>query len=115
MRKSLLILLTTALALAADATGTYRGTFAPEDGNEGTALIILKQTGDSVTGTAGPNEDQRLDISNGKVSGDKITFETENSMKFELTLKGEELVGQATRERDGKRQTAKLNLKRVKA
>jgi hypothetical protein len=119
MRKSLLILLTAAFTLAAaDATGTYTGTFVPDDGNEGPALVVLKQTGDAITGTAGPSEEHRMDITAGKVVGDKVTFEVaqgENVMKFELTLKGEELVGQATRERDGQRQIAKLNLKRVKA
>jgi hypothetical protein len=35
-------------------------------------------------------------------------------MKFDLTIKGDELSGQVTRERQGQFQTAKLSLKREK-
>jgi hypothetical protein len=38
----------------------------------------------------------------------------EGTMRFALTLEGDTLTGQATRERDGQQQTAKLNLKREK-
>ena len=121
MRKALLILLATAFTLvAADATGTWSGTMVADggDGNENPALIVLKQTGDSLTGTAGPNENERHDIT-GKVVGDKITFETSDparAMKitFELTLKGDELTGGMAMEREGQKRTAKLNLKRTK-
>lgn len=100
---------------AADVTGTWKGTFTPENRDAGPALVILKQTGDTVTGTAGPDESERNEIANGKVTGNTITFEIpreEGNMKFVLTLEGNSLTGQATRERDGQQQTAKLNLKR---
>lgn len=35
-------------------------------------------------------------------------------MRFVLMLEGDTLVGQITRERDGRQQTAKLSLKREK-
>jgi hypothetical protein len=116
MRRTLLILFASVLTLAAaDVTGTWSGTFTPEDGNEGPALLILQQKGESLTGTAGPNEESRHEILNGKVTGDKVSFVAgREPMKFELTLKGDELSGQVTRERDGQKQTAQLNVKRAK-
>jgi hypothetical protein len=121
MRKyfvALLVLLASALSLsAADVTGTWKGTFTPDNRDPGPALVILKQTGDTITGTVGPDESERFELVNGKISGDTITFEVPRepgTMKFVLMLEGETLAGRATRERDGEQQTAKLNLKREK-
>jgi hypothetical protein len=121
MRKhfvAVLVVLANALILsAADVTGTWKGTFTPENRDAGPALVILKQTGETVTGTAGPDESERHDIANGKVTGDTVTFEVprgQGTMKFVLVLEADTLTGRATRERDGEQQTAKLNLKREK-
>jgi hypothetical protein len=121
MRKSLvavLVLLANVFILsAADLTGTWKGTFTPENRDAGPALVILKQTGDTLTGTAGPDESERNEISNGKVTGNKISFDIlreQGTMRFVLTLDGDTLTGQATRERDGQQQTAKLKLNRDK-
>lgn len=115
---TLLVLLASAMILpAADVTGTWKGTFAPENRDAGPALVILKQTGDTVTGTAGPDESERNEIANGKVTGNKVTFDLPReggTMKFTLSLDGDTMTGEATRERDGQQQTAKLNLKREK-
>ena len=112
------VLLASALVLsAADMTGTWTGTLTPENRDEGPALVILKQSGDTVTGTAGPDESERHEIANGKVAGDRITFEVpreHGTMYFVLILEGDKLSGHITRERDGQQQTAKLNLKREK-
>src|SRR5688572_4093868 len=112
------VLLVNAFVLsAADVTGTWKGTLTPENRDAGPALVILKQTGDTVTGTAGPDESERNEIANAKVTGNRITFEVpreEGIMRFVLMLEGDTLTGQATRERDGQQQTAKLNLKREK-
>ena len=121
MRKDLVsvvvLLASTLMMSGADVTGTWKGTFTPEDRDAGPALVILKHTGDTVTGTAGPDESERNEIANGKVMGNIITFEIlreQGSMRFVLTLEGDTLTGQSTRERDGQQQTAKLNLKREK-
>ena len=102
---------------AADVTGNWKGTLTPENRDPGPALVILKQTCDMVTGTGGQDESDRHEITNGTVMGDTVTFEIqqqEGKMKFVLTLEGEALTGQVTRERNGQQQTAKLNLKREK-
>lgn len=121
MRKyfvAVLVLLANVLTLsAAEATGTWKGTFTPDDRDAGPALVVLKQTGDTITGTAGPDESERHEIANGKMTGARITFEVPReigTMRFVLTLEGDTLTGQATRERDGQQQTAKLTLKREK-
>src|SRR5262249_53928227 len=117
MKRHLLLLVSAAALFAADATGTWTGTFTPEGGNEGPAVLVLKPEGKTVTGTAGPNESDRYQISNGKVSGDDLTFEvsTGNSvMKFALKQSGDEIKGEASRERDGQKQTAKIAVKRQK-
>ena len=113
-----LVLLASAFTVAAaDITGNWKGTLTPENRDPGPALVILKRTGDMVTGTGGQDESDRHEITNGKVTGDTVTFEIqqqEGTMRFVLTLDGDALTGQITRERNGQRQTAKLNLKREK-
>ena len=55
-----LILIASALtATAADVTGKWDGTFTRENRDQGSALLILKQTGYVVTGTGGENDSDR--------------------------------------------------------
>ena len=114
--KQLLILLVAATSLlAADATGTWTGTFTPSGKEEGPALLVLKQQGTALTGTAGPNSDEQREIQHGKVENGVLTFEIsgeEATMKFVLHQKGDDLEGEATRESDGQHQTAKLAVHR---
>jgi len=103
--------------MAADATGTWTGTLAPENGGEGPALLVLKQDGPSLTGSAGPGEQQQHAILNGRAENGKITFEIsvgEANAKFVLTQEGEEMKGDVKLERDGQAQNAKLTPKRSK-
>lgn len=107
--------------IAADATGNWSGTmtFRKSDGTEGQgpALLVLKQEGSKLTGTAGPDAGERHTIENGKVEDTALTFEVPNNgtvMTFVLTQQGEEISGEITRERNGEKQVAKLALKREK-
>jgi hypothetical protein len=116
MTHFLVIALAATTLAAADVTGSWRGTFTPDGGDAGPALLILKQEGNEVTGTAGPDENARHPITKGKVENDTIAFEVETPggvMKFALKQKGDELAGDVTRERDGQQQTAKLSVKRT--
>jgi hypothetical protein len=113
----LLAIALTATLAAADVTGTWNGTFTPDGQDAGSAMLVLKQDGDAVSGSAGPNETEQHPIRTGKVQNETVTFEVETPgglMKFALTLKGDELTGVITRERDGQTQTAKLAVKRTK-
>ena len=78
---------------AADLTGKSEGTgeYKRSDGTPGgTSLVLnLKQTGQEVTGTVGPNADEQVPISKGKIDGPKLTFEInadDRVFKLELTL-----------------------------
>jgi hypothetical protein len=117
MTHLLIIAFAAATLMAADATGTWKGTFTPEGRDSGPAQLVLKQEGGTVTGTAGPDDTEQHPIRNGKVQNDTITFEVEAGdgvMKFELKQSGEEIAGDVRRERDGQQQTAKLAVKRTK-
>jgi hypothetical protein len=105
-------------AFAADATGKWSGTFTTEEGNPGTGVVVIKQTGTEITGTAGPSMDEQLPIANGKIEGDKVTFEVSHpsgmTLKMSLVLDGDSLKGDVTANREGQSMKAKLDLKREK-
>lgn len=103
----------------ADVSGNWTGTLSPEGRDPSSAYLVLKQDGETVTGTAGATEQgERLAIRNGTAKGGVVTFEVETPgghlMKFDLKEQGDELVGAVTRERDGEQQRATLSIKRVK-
>jgi hypothetical protein len=105
-------------AAAADFSGTWKGVLTPENRDPGSALVMLTQTGDVVTGTGGQDQGDRYEIRNGKVTGDTVTFDIqtgETVMRFVLKLEGDTLKGEVTRERDGRLQKATLDLKRDKS
>jgi hypothetical protein len=128
--------LTTALALAAaaaflfcgsvltasatDVTGKWSGSVIAKtpDGetNEETAWMQLVQTGDLVTGTAGPSPDKQGPIKDGKITGDQVDFKVgvEDAVAVvHLQLVGERLQGQAVIETPDGKVTANIDVKRV--
>ena len=116
MTRMLMIALAATALAAADVTGTWSGTLTPDGRDAGPALLILKQEGNAVTGTAGPDANESHPISKGKVENDTVTFEVETPdgvMKFALKQQGDELAGEVTREREGQQHTAKLAVKRT--
>ena len=115
------ILLLAAAAFGADLTGKWSGTFdaTGPDGStrNSSAYMDLKQSGEKVTGTAGPDSARQKEISNGKLAGTKLTFEVVQPdggpvMKFNLTFDGVTIKGKATGERDGQKMEAKLDLRK---
>jgi hypothetical protein len=114
-------LLFAATSLLADVTGKWSGSFdiTGPDGttNANNLLLDLKQTGGDLSGTAGPNEEHQFAISSGKVNGDTLAFEVNAedgpSLKFEVRLENEHIVGEAKGEMQGMKMSAKLNLTRV--
>ncbi len=101
MKKLLLALLAlAATAAAADVTGTWSGPLTMKNGDETrdqTAYLVLKQDGGKLTGTIGPNEEQRRDITKGTVEGDDVYIEAivqgENMLVLKLKLEAGKLVG----------------------
>jgi hypothetical protein len=67
--------LTAATAMAADVTGTWIGESATPDGNSFQLTFTFKQDGAKLTGTVQGPQGEPIDISNGKVDGDKFTFD----------------------------------------
>lgn len=114
----LVLLLAAALMAAEDLTGKWAGSFIMTlDGEtkDDAAYMVLKQNGKELTGTAGPNSDQQWTIQNGKVEGDKLTFEVNADgpvIKFELTLANGHLKGDAKADFDGKAMKAAVDLQR---
>jgi len=113
---SLLLAATWTLS-ASDLTGKWTGTVdMKEDGNAQamSVVMIVKQDGNKLTGTAGVEEDQHP-IQKGNVDGDTVTFEVDSGEAIyylELKLDGDQLSGAAKAGPDGEKM--KIALKRVK-
>ena len=107
-------------AAAADVSGKWSGTYTFDNGNNGAAVVMLKQAGAAVTGTAGPGEDQQWPIQNGKVAGSKVTCEVKSPedgvvYKIDLTLAGDSLKGDISAATpDGQVMKGKIEVSRVK-
>ena len=112
-------------APASGVTGTWTGSFKmiSPDGQtrDSTAMMVLKQDGDAVTGTAGPDSTQQNAIAKGKIAttkeGTSLTFElpADNvTVQFELKLVDGHLKGNAKAERDGQKLNAEIDVVRAK-
>jgi hypothetical protein len=99
-------LLATALLLAAfspaqpSLSGKWSGFFTVS-GNDGhiPQLLVLTQSGTSVTGTGGPDASERYPIAGGKVAGNHVTFDLTNAyakFSYDLTESGNQLKGKLT-------------------
>jgi hypothetical protein len=109
------------LMAAEDLTGKWSGsfvmTFSDGGSKDSTAFMDIKQKEAEITGTAGENPDRQWAIQKGKVEGNKVTFEVQTEgplVKFELTLVGGHLKGEAKAEHEGKSMKAAVDLQRQK-
>ena len=119
------ILLMLALAItaaAADVTGKWSGTFTVTgpDGSAGDsnpAFLILKQSGTTLTGTAGGDEAEQFPIENAKIENNKITGTVNSSdgatYTVSLTVDGDRMTGEVTVSQGGQTMQGKIELKRV--
>lgn len=116
---TLLIALFAMTAMAADASGKWSGTFAPEGQDPNRAFVVLKQSGTTLTGSAGPDEGQQWPLSNGKIQGNKITGDVTSPegvvYKLDVVLEGDHLKGTVHATRDGQAIKAAIDLTRVKS
>jgi hypothetical protein len=74
IRCAILFALTTGLVLAADVTGKWSGEMSGPGGGGMAITFTFKQDGTKLTGTADGPGGQPLQIKDGKVEGDKISF-----------------------------------------
>jgi len=123
MKKLLCGLVFSVLALSAgELTGKWSGSFditAPDGASKAdTAYMDLKVLDGKVTGTAGPNADKQWPLRNGKLDGQKLTFEVQTDeagvLVFELMFDGEVVQGTCTGTGSGgEKMSAKLHLTRT--
>lgn len=127
MKTLICALLLTALTLSAgELTGKWSGKFdittADGENKPDSAYMNLKLDGITVTGTAGPNEDQQWAIRKGKLEGTKLTFEVvpegdgngDGLLVFDLVFDGDTIRGKAEGTGGGgEKMSAKVDLKRV--
>jgi ketosteroid isomerase-like protein len=86
-----------------DVSGTWSGSFdmTLPDGSvqHDSAMLLLKQDGIHVTGSAGPAQDKQLQIKDGRATGGDVQFSVEAQggmpMTFQLHLEGDRLRGDA--------------------
>ena len=121
MSKWILALAFTAIAFAGDVTGRWSGSFDMTIDNESkpsTALLLLKQDGDKVTGTAGPDAEHQFPLRSGTLTGNKLKLEVDHPsgspILMDLDVDGDHITGSAKGESDGRSLSAKLDLKREK-
>jgi hypothetical protein len=116
------LLVTAALAVAAsaaDISGKWSGSFTPENGDGGSAYLILKQSGTKLTGSGGPDATEQWPGLQGTVSGNKVSFQVKSTTdgtlyKCDLVLDGDHLKGDVTlTSADGTSGKAKLDLTRA--
>jgi hypothetical protein len=123
MKTLICLLLLTGLTLTAgELTGKWSGKFditTPDgDTKPDTAVMNLKLNGTSVTGTAGPNDDQQWTIKNGKLEAGKLTFEVvpegdndKGLLVFDLVFDGETIRGTVSGHDGDNKLSAKVDLK----
>jgi hypothetical protein len=116
-----LTLVLTITATAADVTGKWSGTFAVTnpDGSAGEpnpAVMILKQTGSTISGTAGTSEAEQFPIDNAKIDGNKIsgTVNPNDGATYvvTMTVNGDRMAGELTVTQGGQTIKGKIELKR---
>jgi hypothetical protein len=103
-------------AFAADVTGTWQVTLTTtaEDGStqKDTGIATLKQAGNTITGSLGPDAARQNPITEGTIEGTKVILKwsprPDRTMTFDLTLAGDKMVGTAERSGDPRKATIEL-------
>ena len=92
-----------AATLAADVTGKWRGMITTEmasqtTGGEIPAYMVLEQSKETVSGSAGGSEKMLFKIREGSLKGDRLIIEAspkeDSVLRFVLVVKGEVIEGQ---------------------
>ena len=104
--------------MAADVTGKWSGSFKAEGADHSISqLIILKQQGSTLSGSAGPDASEQYPLENGKVDGNRVSFQvTTGEWRFSYNLTGEKdtLSGDLKLESTTESRNARVTLTRVK-
>lgn len=101
---------------APDATGSWTGEVQTPDGNTMQLTFTFKQDGEKLTGSVQGPQGDPMDISEGKVDGDKISFDTSfngTTIVHEGTI-GNDEIKLTAKASDGNFPPMDLTLKRAK-
>jgi hypothetical protein len=112
---AILMALSAMTAFAADLTGVWSGEIAGPDGENFKVSFTFKQAGAKLTGTVTGPQGDPLEINDGKVEGDKVSFSVAfNGMtiKHEGAINGEEI--KMTLKADGDFPGGAMTLKKSK-
>jgi hypothetical protein len=117
MRNILLAILVFATsALAADFTGNWSGE-GVTNGESHSLYFVLKQDGDTLTGSGGPDAAEQHPFKSAKLDGDKITLEiavgNKGTLHFELQGDPVGLKGTVKLVRDDGNESGPVTLKKV--
>ena len=117
-RLAIALIVSVAIALAADVAGPWQGTMT---GGGGTAYtyVILKTAGGQLTGTYGPDKSQQMPIENGKLAGNKVSFRSTMqfpgqtvTFDYDLTVDGDAMHGTFTVNNGKEKHTGQAEFKR---
>jgi hypothetical protein len=119
MKRTIAVVLLLAMnAIAGDLTGKWSGSFrAVAADHDVPQLFILKQDGNKVTGSGGPDQSEQYPIENGKVDGDRVRFEvTTGEWKFTYNLKATDarMTGDLELKSINDSRTARVSLSKAK-
>lgn len=94
---SLVVMLAMAVsAWAADVTGKWTGSMTLNSGGDQPAFVMLKQSGEVLTGSQGPSQDHQFPITSGRFDGKQVTIEAHPGgavFKLSMKLGGNKLTG----------------------
>jgi hypothetical protein len=114
-----IVVLLTVSASAGDLNGKWSGTFKVDGGDHDIPQIfILKQNGNVLTGSGGPDAQEQYPVENGRVDGDRVKFEVSTGeWKFAYDLRQTEpdaLKGNLELKSINNRRTATVALRKTK-
>ena len=114
---TLFVTLFATLALAADVTGTWKAQVPGREGQTREMTMVFKVSGDALTGTIS-SPGGEVPISDGKVSGDNISFTVvmsfggnEVKMLYKGTVSGDTI--KFTSQREGSERTREFTAKKA--
>jgi len=112
---AVVMMMTAATAFAADVTGKWTATAQSPNGDF-TLTFTFKQDGAALTGTVQGPQGDPIDITNGKIDGDKFTFDVSFNgltIHHDCTVNGDE-IKMSTKSDSADFPGMEMTLKRVK-
>jgi hypothetical protein len=98
-----------------DVSGNWHGSFRVDGGDHDVPqLLLLKEDGTKLTGSGGPDATERYPISNGRVNGDRVTFEITTGdweFSYDLQISGPQMSGKLVLKSANDSRSAEVTLK----